>query len=149
MADKPPAKEHDDYGVVIKQTDNTKGKSLFASKSISKGDLIFQEKPLVCVQFLWNAEYKYRACDHCLRSLESAQEMARRLSGDHNLDLPYTEQCCDASKYQQDIVTCPRCQVEFYFGCRFHHPCPPHIYHHTTTPTTLSNRDPFDRLPHP
>jgi len=114
MADESSAKESDsddESGVVIKQTDDTKGKALFATKSFSKGDIILKEKPLVCVQFSWNAEYKYRACDHCLRSLESAQDMARRLSGDPSLELPYVEQCCEVSKYQQFIVTCARCQV--------------------------------------
>lgn len=117
MADELPVTEGsgDDHRcVVIKQTDDTKGKALFATKSFTKGDVIFEEKPLVCVQFVWNAEYKYRACDHCLRSLESAQDMARRLSGDPSLELPYVEKCCEVSKCQQFIVTCPRCQVTNY-----------------------------------
>lgn len=109
--DEAPVKENEAYGVLIKEIDDVKGKSLFASKSFSKGDVIFQEKPLVCVQFLWNAEYKYLACDHCLKSLETSQDMARRLTGDQSLELPNKEQCCDVLKCQAEIVTCPRCQV--------------------------------------
>jgi len=104
-------KENVHHGVMIKQMDDSTGKSLFASKSFSKGDAIFEEKPLVCVQFIWNSEYNYQACDQCLKSLEPAQDMARRLSGDHSLELPHKDQCCLVSKCQKDIVSCPRCQV--------------------------------------
>lgn len=113
MADAVPVQDNVVNNVVIKESDGTKGKSLFANRSFSKGDVIFQEKPLVCAQFLWNTEYNYLACDHCMKSLETAQDMARRLTGDHELELPHTDQCCDVSKCKEIIVLCPRCQVLF------------------------------------
>jgi hypothetical protein len=35
------------------------------------------------VQHLWNREWQYRACAHCMRSTETADEMAARLSDGH------------------------------------------------------------------
>ena len=46
---------------------------MFASQDIAQDVVLFDEKPLVCAQFIWNALYKYLACDHCLKSLETAQ----------------------------------------------------------------------------
>jgi hypothetical protein len=43
------------------------GKGLFALKPFKAGDVIFEEKPLVCCQFAWNAAYGYLACDFCMR----------------------------------------------------------------------------------
>ncbi|GFS22220.1 SET and MYND domain-containing protein 5-like, partial [Elysia marginata] len=84
------------------------GKGLVAQKSFQKGDVILEEKPLVCAQFSWNELYKYKACEFCLRSLENAEEMVRRLTSDPSIVLPYPE-CCDvdASKFS----ACPHCQV--------------------------------------
>ncbi|MBN3297152.1 SMYD5 protein, partial [Amia calva] len=86
------------------------GKGLFVKKAIRKGETIFVERPLVSAQFLWNALYKYRACEHCLRSLETAEENARRLSGKAGLMLPYPEQCRVRLDLQQ---ACPHCQVMY------------------------------------
>ncbi|KAM4707608.1 protein-lysine N-trimethyltransferase SMYD5 [Discoglossus pictus] len=87
-----------------------KGKGLFATRSIRKGETIFQERPLVSSQFQWNALYRYRACDHCLRSLETAEENAQRLSGKHHMILPYPELCTiQNGRHQQ----CPHCQVSY------------------------------------
>lgn len=72
--------------------------------------MIFEEDPLVSCQFSWNAAYSYKACDHCLRPLESAQENARRLTGNSSLELPFPE-CCTTDK--KKIVTCSACG-EFY-----------------------------------
>ncbi|XP_051894558.1 histone-lysine N-trimethyltransferase SMYD5 isoform X1 [Pristis pectinata] len=85
-----------------------KGKGLFATKAIRKGETIFVEQPLVSAQFLWNALYKYRACDHCMRSLETAEENSRRLSGNPSLNLPHPEQC---TVRKELFDTCPMCQV--------------------------------------
>ncbi|KAM4808576.1 protein-lysine N-trimethyltransferase SMYD5 [Rhinophrynus dorsalis] len=87
-----------------------KGKGLFATRSIKKGETIFQEKPLVSSQFQWNALYRYRACDHCLRSLETAEENAQRLSGNAHVVLPYPELCTIQNGLHQQ---CPRCQVSY------------------------------------
>jgi len=43
------------------------GKGLFAVKPFKAGDVIFEERPLVCCQFAWNAAYGYLACDFCMR----------------------------------------------------------------------------------
>uniref|UniRef100_A0A8C5H541 Protein-lysine N-trimethyltransferase SMYD5 n=1 Tax=Gouania willdenowi TaxID=441366 RepID=A0A8C5H541_GOUWI len=86
------------------------GKGLFAKKSIRKGETIFIERPLVCAQFLWNAQYKYKACDFCLRALETAEENAQRLSGIPGLSLPHPELCPVRPELHQ---TCPQCQVMY------------------------------------
>uniref|UniRef100_A0A8C5N9P7 Protein-lysine N-trimethyltransferase SMYD5 n=1 Tax=Gouania willdenowi TaxID=441366 RepID=A0A8C5N9P7_GOUWI len=88
----------------------TGGKGLFAKKSIRKGETIFIERPLVCAQFLWNAQYKYKACDFCLRALETAEENAQRLSGIPGLSLPHPELCPVRPELHQ---TCPQCQVMY------------------------------------
>ncbi|XP_064200239.1 histone-lysine N-trimethyltransferase SMYD5 isoform X1 [Anguilla rostrata] len=96
--------------VEVRTIDKVKGKGLFAKKAIRKGETVFMERPLVCAQFLWNALYKYRACDYCLRSLEAAEENARRLSGNPSLILPYPEQCRVRPELHQ---ACPQCQVMY------------------------------------
>uniref|UniRef100_A0AAQ5YFB9 Protein-lysine N-trimethyltransferase SMYD5 n=1 Tax=Amphiprion ocellaris TaxID=80972 RepID=A0AAQ5YFB9_AMPOC len=96
--------------VEVRFIDNIKGKGLFAKKSIKKGDSIFIERPLVAAQFLWNALYKYKACEFCLRALETAEENARRLSGNPGLSLPHPELCCVRPELHQ---ACPQCQVMY------------------------------------
>uniref|UniRef100_A0A493TS19 SET domain-containing protein n=1 Tax=Anas platyrhynchos platyrhynchos TaxID=8840 RepID=A0A493TS19_ANAPP len=39
---------------------SAKGKGLFATRSIRKGETVFVERPVVASQFLWNALYNYR-----------------------------------------------------------------------------------------
>ncbi|XP_023655717.1 protein-lysine N-trimethyltransferase SMYD5 [Paramormyrops kingsleyae] len=102
--------------VEVRPVDKIKGKGLFAKKSIRKGETIFVERPLVCAQFLWNAQYNYRACEFCLRSLETAEENARRLSGIPSLLLPHPEQCLVQPERH---LPCPQCQVMYCSGeCR-------------------------------
>ncbi|KAI1883796.1 hypothetical protein AGOR_G00235280 [Albula goreensis] len=96
--------------VEVRTIDKIKGKGLFAKKPIRKGETIFIERPLVSAQFLWNALYKYRACEYCLRSLETAEENARRLSGNPSLILPHPEQCRVRKELHQ---MCPQCQVMY------------------------------------
>ncbi|KAM8849056.1 protein-lysine N-trimethyltransferase SMYD5 isoform 1-T1 [Synchiropus picturatus] len=95
-------------GVEVRFIDNIKGKGLFAKRSIKKGDTIFTERPLVSSQFLWNSLYQYRACEFCLRALETAEENARRLSGNPGLTLPHPELCQVRPELHQ---ACPQCQV--------------------------------------
>jgi len=66
------------------------------------------EKPLVSAQFAWNAAYRYLACDHCMRSLETAEQMARRLTGNASLMLPHSN-CCNVRPSEH--VTCHHCSV--------------------------------------
>ncbi|TNM98962.1 histone-lysine N-trimethyltransferase SMYD5 [Takifugu flavidus] len=96
--------------VEVRFIDNIKGKGLFAKRSFRKGDTIFIERPLVSAQFLWNSLYKYRACEYCLRALETAEENARRLSGIPGLSLPHPELCCVRPELHQ---CCPQCQVMY------------------------------------
>ncbi|CAI9579400.1 unnamed protein product [Staurois parvus] len=96
--------------VEIRHIGGGKGKGLFATRSIRKGETIFQERPLVSSQFQWNALYRYRACDHCLRSLETAEENAKRLSGNAHVNLPYPELCTIQNGLHQQ---CPDCQVSY------------------------------------
>ena len=84
------------------------GKGLFAQISLKEGEVIFEEHPVVSTQFLWNEMYKYLACEYCLQSLETAEEMSRRLTENPALDLPYQE-CCEARPSEH--VVCPDCQV--------------------------------------
>ncbi|KAF0039936.1 hypothetical protein F2P81_008171 [Scophthalmus maximus] len=97
-------------GVEVRFIDNVKGKGLFAKRSIKKGDAIFIERPLVSSQFLWNSLYKYKACEFCLRALETAEENARRLSGIPGLSLPHPELCRVRPELHQ---ACPQCQVMY------------------------------------
>uniref|UniRef100_A0A3B3ZLS6 Protein-lysine N-trimethyltransferase SMYD5 n=1 Tax=Periophthalmus magnuspinnatus TaxID=409849 RepID=A0A3B3ZLS6_9GOBI len=96
--------------VEIRFIDHIKGKGLFAKKTIKKGEAIFIERPLVSAQFLWNALYKYKACEYCLRALETAEQNARRLSGNPGLSLPYPELCKVRPELHQP---CPQCQVMY------------------------------------
>ncbi|KAI1238044.1 hypothetical protein IHE44_0012752 [Lamprotornis superbus] len=89
---------------------SAKGKGLFATKNIRRGETVFVERPVVSSQFLWNALYNYRACDHCLRALETAEENAQRLLGRSSLVLPHPEQCSIRKDLHQQ---CPRCQVTY------------------------------------
>eukprot|EP00058_Branchiostoma_floridae_P023540 XP_002609030.1 hypothetical protein BRAFLDRAFT_84846 [Branchiostoma floridae] len=54
-----------------------------------------------------NDSHGQAACDHCMRSMETAEAMSRRLANSHSLVLPFP-QCC-AVKLEQH-VTCPHCQ---------------------------------------
>ncbi|KAK2904381.1 histone-lysine N-trimethyltransferase SMYD5 [Channa argus] len=94
--------------VEVRFIDNIKGKGVFAKRSIKKGDTIFIERPIVSAQFLWNALYKYKACEYCLRALETAEQNARRLSGNPGLSLPHPELCRVRPELHQP---CPQCQV--------------------------------------
>ncbi|XP_034948079.1 SET and MYND domain-containing protein 5 [Chelonus insularis] len=100
--------ECEDYQV--RTINEDKGKGLFALRLYKEGEIIFEEKPVVCCQFSWNADYGYLACDNCMSPLETAEENARRLTGKKDLILPYSE-CCETKK---DLITeCPACGVKY------------------------------------
>ncbi|XP_066595985.1 histone-lysine N-trimethyltransferase SMYD5 isoform X2 [Prorops nasuta] len=97
-------------GFQVKIINNEKGKGLFATCKYKEGDMILKEKPLVCCQFSWNAEYGYLACDNCLRPLENAEENVRRLTGRKDIILPHPE-CCETNK---DVITeCCECGIKY------------------------------------
>lgn len=97
-------------GFEVRVIGEPKGKGLFALKEFKVGDVIFEERPLVCCQFPWNADYGYASCDFCMRPLECAEENARRLSGKTGLLLPYP-QCCPTQKDKQ--TECASCAVRY------------------------------------
>ncbi|XP_072178029.1 protein-lysine N-trimethyltransferase SMYD5-like [Diadema setosum] len=108
----------DNANCSIQIIDEHKGRGLVAACALKVDDVIFEESPLVCAQFLWNEFYHYEACEFCMRSLESAVEMARRLSGDAALVLPHQE-CCTVEK--QSHVECPQCRAPYCSTeCRDH-----------------------------
>ncbi|KAM9053482.1 protein-lysine N-trimethyltransferase SMYD5 isoform 3-T3 [Megaptera novaeangliae] len=117
--------------VEVRFVSSAKGKGLFATQLIQKGETIFIERPLVAAQFLWNALYRYRGehisptpegcsaqqrlrmeetCDHCLRALEKAEENAQRLTGKPGQVLPHPELCTVRKDLHQN---CPHCQVTY------------------------------------
>ena len=84
---------------------------IFNTLLLLLGDVILEEKPLVSSQFSWNKSYNYTACEYCMKSIEHAQNMARRLSTKYDLELPYLEQCCDIVRQTSNFVQCPQCKV--------------------------------------
>ena len=87
------------------------GKGLFATRDYAEGEIIFTEQPLVSAQFAWNAAYRYLACDHCMQSLETAEQMARRLTANVSVVLPHSE-CCSVRPGEH--VSCHYCSVSYY-----------------------------------
>ncbi|CAH2003454.1 unnamed protein product [Acanthoscelides obtectus] len=100
----------DDSKVEVRIVDESKGKGLYAKEKITKDSVILEEDPLVSCQFSWNAAYGYKACDNCLRPLETALENAQRLTAGQVEEMPYPE-CCTTDKSK--IVSCPDCGVEY------------------------------------
>ncbi|KAB1266778.1 SET and MYND domain-containing protein 5 [Camelus dromedarius] len=82
--------------VEVRFVSSAKGKGLFATQLIQKGETIFIERPLVAAQFLWNALYRYR------------EENAQRLTGKPGQVLPHPELCSVRKDLHQN---CPHCQV--------------------------------------
>lgn len=95
--------------VEVREAGLFKGKGLFAKKKIFNGSIIFEEDPLVSCQFSWNSACRYKACDHCMKPLETAEENACRLTG-QLITLPYPE-CCTTDKSK--IVSCHSCGGEY------------------------------------
>lgn len=100
----------DTNGFQVRIIDNEKGKGLFATHLYKEGNIILEEKPIVCCQFSWNADYGYLACDNCLTPLETAEENARRLTGKSDIILPHME-CCETKKNL--IMECSACGIKY------------------------------------
>lgn len=103
----------DTPGYVVRHIDQFKGQGLFAGRNYNAGDVIFEEIPLVCCQFSWNAAYGYKACDHCMRPLETAEENVRRLTG-KEIQLPYPELGSTDKTQHSSCSSCgaPYCSVK-------------------------------------
>lgn len=110
MASKDASSDCDDAGIEVRIIGEPIGKGLFATRNFKSGEIIFEERPLVSCQFLWNAAYGYLACDYCMRPLETAEENASRLAQNPQLSLPYPE-CCDSKK--DSVVECPHCDASY------------------------------------
>ena len=88
-----------------------KGRGAVSKRAYKEFDTIFAEVPLMSCQFAWNREYKYLACEFCLRSLETAQDMAIRLANNPGIELPLTSECCESRP--ETYVSCDGCGVSF------------------------------------
>ncbi|EGI62525.1 PREDICTED: SET and MYND domain-containing protein 5 [Acromyrmex echinatior] len=99
-----------DKGFFIKLVNDEKGKGLFSNRAFKEGDVILEEKPVICCQFLWNSQFGYLACDNCLKPLETAEENVRRLTGNPNFVVPHKE-CCEVNKSL--ITECHQCGVKY------------------------------------
>jgi SET and MYND domain-containing protein 5 len=84
---------------------------LVSTKKILKNEEIYSESPLISSQFAWNEFYKYKACEYCMRPLETAQENVRRLCEDPTVELPYLKECCLTRK--ENHCQCSECGIEY------------------------------------
>lgn len=89
---------------------NNKGKGIIATSHFKEGDSILTDEPIVSCQFSWNKVYKYQACEYCMRSLETAEEMCQRLTQNPSICLPYPE-CCSSNKTL--YIKCAGCDALF------------------------------------
>ena len=92
---------------------------------VAKGEALFSEKPFVSAQFAWNKFYQYKACEFCMKPIETAQENIDRLTErKFRLTLPFSSQCCpttlagnnnnnnnETTKNQH--CQCKRCKVDY------------------------------------
>ncbi|CAK1555209.1 unnamed protein product [Leptosia nina] len=95
-------------GYEVRITNGKKGKGLFAKKIFNEGDVILEEDPLVSCQFAWNVAYRYLACDHCMKPLETPEHNVRRLAAKPDIALPY------ADHFEEELMTvtsCDQCRI--------------------------------------
>lgn len=64
----------------------------------------------MCSQFIWNEFYNYKACEFCMRPLETTEENVQRLTNNPKFKLPYNEYCAID---KTTIRKCEKCQVEY------------------------------------
>ncbi|XP_065352893.1 histone-lysine N-trimethyltransferase SMYD5 [Cloeon dipterum] len=100
----------DESGFQVVTFPGQKGKGLVATADFLEGSTIFEEDPIVCCQFPWNATCKYRACDYCMRALETAEENIRRLLNNPDIIIPNHE-CCTTDKSSH--TECDLCGTEY------------------------------------
>lgn len=97
--------------VEVKVLDAKKNRSLVAKRSFKEGDTLFKEKPLVSSQFTWNKFYRYKACEYCMKPLETAEENVRRLTEDSSINLPHIKENCATKK--DFHCECNQCGAEY------------------------------------
>uniref|UniRef100_H3ALH6 SMYD family member 5 n=1 Tax=Latimeria chalumnae TaxID=7897 RepID=H3ALH6_LATCH len=106
--------------VEIRFINNVKGKGLFATRGIRKGEVVFIEKPLVSAQFLWNALYRYRGKVKVLKFLDNCFLSAWFPPGSCLETLPHPGQCCvrkelwESSPHPQVQYCSPECKRVAY-----------------------------------
>lgn len=84
-----------------------KGYGIKAIKNYDEDDIIFEENPIVCAQFLHNKDF-FLACSHCMRSLEKPSAMLKRLSG-IEVELPSHFDPALSDLNQPQIFSCQHC----------------------------------------
>ncbi|ESN95592.1 hypothetical protein HELRODRAFT_193546 [Helobdella robusta] len=94
----------------IRITQAKKGRGMFSRRFIKAGEEIFLESPMVSVQFAWNETCKYKACQQCLRSMETAEQMYRRLTNKPHFTLPKSN-LCEVTPDRH--VCCPDCGAPY------------------------------------
>lgn len=106
--------------------DKLKGNGLFAKTFISKGELIFEDDPILHIQFISNKKLVH-SCSHCLRFIGSLQETFDKLISiedeQTHFILPLIKECspkmnspfpcrnnCGSEEY-----CCKECELKSYF----------------------------------
>lgn len=104
------------YGVLKKMTikvqliNAEKRFGIVADSDFDSDAVIFNENPIVSSQFLYNKDF-FPACSYCLRSLESPDEMLRRLSGSSATpSLPFLD---EYSHLKGTFTTCDSCNETY------------------------------------
>lgn len=99
--------------VTIQWINDSKEHGLIANRQIADGEVIFNERPLACAQYLFNQDF-FPACTHCMKSLESPGEMVRRLAGlEENLQLPQFDPLKQTAA-EEPLLHCHACEKARY-----------------------------------
>lgn len=94
------------------------GRGLIAESNLKNGSTLFEEIPLVQIQYSWNKKYKYLACDECMKPLEDVEENLRRLTGNKSLIVPHKE-FCQISSMKSNFSHCEKCDTRYCsVGCQ-------------------------------
>jgi SET and MYND domain-containing protein 5 len=97
--------------VEVRIISEKKNRGLVAKQNIAQNEVIFSEEPLVAAQFTWNEFYQYKACEYCMRPLETTEENIARLTEDRNFKLQYLKEICSVDKSK--FVECPSCHLSY------------------------------------
>lgn len=89
----------------------SKNRSLVSKRAFEVDNELFKEQPLVSSQFAWNRFYRYKACDYCMKPLETAEENVQRLAEDSSINLPHLKENCLTNKEMH--CACNQCGIEY------------------------------------
>lgn len=94
-----------------------KERGLVTLRDIDEGQVIFEETAWVSSQYLYNKRF-FKACEHCMKSLESPTELLVRLSGVGKVQLPFEKEFEAYDHVERSIsgelISCSYCQEVFY-----------------------------------